>query len=95
MADFVILEKPEFNGAMRKLETTDKAHADLFNGMFGQLLENEAYLKGNGGIAVMEEDIPLEERREGCFYLKVIGTEAEEGGEESAETSSQREGGVE
>jgi len=45
MANFEIPETPEYNGKMRKLESTDAATAELFNGMFEQLLENEAYLQ--------------------------------------------------
>lgn len=45
MANFEIPDTPEYSGAMRKLESTDKATAELFNGMFEQLLENGAYLQ--------------------------------------------------
>ena len=41
MANFEIPEEVEFNSELRMIETTDRAHADLFNGMFGQLLSNE------------------------------------------------------
>ena len=43
MANFDIPEKPVFNTEMRRLEPTDPAAAELFNGMFEQLLENDAY----------------------------------------------------
>lgn len=45
MSDFLIPDNPEYSVEMRKLEVTDPAHADLFNAMFAQLLENDAYFK--------------------------------------------------
>uniref|UniRef100_UPI004057B211 hypothetical protein n=1 Tax=Agathobacter sp. TaxID=2021311 RepID=UPI004057B211 len=45
MANFEIPENVEFNSELRMIETIDRAHADLFNGMFGQLLLNEVFLK--------------------------------------------------
>lgn len=45
MADFEIPENPEYTGKIRKFETTDQAHADLFNAAFQALINNEAFLK--------------------------------------------------
>lgn len=45
MANFELPENPGYNDAMRKLETTDPAHADVFNALYAQLLENGEYLK--------------------------------------------------
>lgn len=46
--------EPIFNDQLRKLETTDPAHADVFNALYGQLINNDAWLKkkieeGGGG----------------------------------------------
>ena len=30
-----------FNDQLRMLETTDPAHADMFNALFGQLIQND------------------------------------------------------
>lgn len=53
MADFEIKSPPEFVQALRKLETTDRGHADIFNAMFSVLLNNDAYLKA------VEEELKL------------------------------------
>lgn len=45
MANFEIPETPVYSEAMRKLEDTDQATAELFNGMFLRLLENDAALR--------------------------------------------------
>lgn len=45
MADYEITEKPVFSETMTKLETTSKAHADLFNHKFQTLLNNDNALK--------------------------------------------------
>lgn len=45
MANFEIPNEPVYADDIRMFETTDPAHADLFNRVIGQLLENEAYLK--------------------------------------------------
>lgn len=49
MANFVIPELPGFNLEVRKLEPADRAHADLFNAIFQQILNNQAYLHKNSG----------------------------------------------
>lgn len=56
----------EYSGALRKLETTDRGHADIFNALFGSLVNNDAYLKEHAdeadghardsGIHVTEEE---------------------------------------
>ena len=33
-----------FNEYLRKLETTDRNHADVFNELFGQLIQNDVAL---------------------------------------------------
>ena len=43
MANFDI--KPQFDTAANMLQPTDPAHADLFNGHFGRLYNNDTYLK--------------------------------------------------
>lgn len=47
MADFEVKKKPEFSSTARKLETTDRAHADLFNGLYQKMFDNDNYLKQN------------------------------------------------
>lgn len=44
MANFELPDSPKFNTTMRMLEKKDPANADLFNALFAQLLQNEAYL---------------------------------------------------
>lgn len=45
MQDFPITDTPQFSGSLRKLETTDLAHADTFNPLLQTLLDNDNYLK--------------------------------------------------
>ena len=45
MANYEIPETPEFSAEMRQLEPTDAATAELFNGMFSQLVENDSHLQ--------------------------------------------------
>lgn len=70
MADFVVKDPPEFDPALRMLETTDPDHADVFNALFGQLVNNDAFLAalaretaralaahlGDGAVHVTEQD---------------------------------------
>ena len=35
---------PEFSQELKTLEPTDRAHADVFNALFGQLINNDAFL---------------------------------------------------
>lgn len=45
MAHFEIQENPEYTEKIRKFETTDDGHADLFNTAFQALITNDAFLK--------------------------------------------------
>lgn len=36
---------PSFNALLRMMETTDKGHANLFNDLFGKLINNDVFLK--------------------------------------------------
>lgn len=49
MANFEVPELPGFSLEVRKMEPTDRAHADLFNAIFQTILNNEAYLYNNSG----------------------------------------------
>lgn len=49
MANFPIPEKPEFNHELRMFETTDPAHANLFNAVVGRIFNNLVYLYKNSG----------------------------------------------
>lgn len=44
MANFEISTTPTFNLVMRQLESTDPAAAEIFNVLFAQLLENDAFI---------------------------------------------------
>lgn len=46
---------PMYNAVMRKLETTDPAHADLFNSLFGQLLNNDVFT--NSKVSELKDSI--------------------------------------
>ena len=45
MGNFLVKEPPEFSQELKTLEPTDRAHADVFNALFGQLINNDAFLK--------------------------------------------------
>ena len=45
MANFEISLNPEYTEQIRKFETKDPAHADLFNAVIGALLNNDVFLK--------------------------------------------------
>ncbi len=45
MAKFVTKDPPEFSTEMRMLETNDPGHANVFNPLLAQLLNNDAFLK--------------------------------------------------
>ncbi len=45
MANQDIKTPKEYDQAIRKLETSDPAHADTFNPLFEKLINNDAYLK--------------------------------------------------
>lgn len=94
MGDFVIPQEPKLNLKMRRLETTDRAHAELFNGLFLQLLTNLAALDaGKDRILIGPEDTPMENnttlfvvegmpkpaRFEGAAYSNLVFGEQEPG----------------
>lgn len=56
MADYEVKEKPEFLATTRKLETTDRAHADLFNDLYQKLFNNDNYLKEDNDKKVNKKD---------------------------------------
>ena len=45
MANFEVPSNPEYTEQIRKFETKDPAHADLFNTVIGALLNNDVFLK--------------------------------------------------
>lgn len=45
MANIEIKNPPEYMDKIRKLEPTDKSHADIFNNVFKELLNNDVFLK--------------------------------------------------
>ncbi len=45
MADFTIKNPPEYDPALRMLEPTDPNHADVFNALFEQLINNDVFLE--------------------------------------------------
>ena len=49
MANFEIPENPQFVQELRKFQTSDPGHADVFNKVIQVLLENEVYLFKNTG----------------------------------------------
>ena len=44
MENFNIPEQPEFTEELRRLQTTDEAHADVFNALFEKLIQNDVFL---------------------------------------------------
>ena len=56
-------DDPQFSDTLKELETTDPAHADLFNEINKELFENTIYLKkkikeleSKGGVAISSEE---------------------------------------
>lgn len=45
MANFPIPEDPQYSNEFRMLETTDRAHPDIFNPLFQGLINNLEYLR--------------------------------------------------
>ena len=45
MAYYEISDVQNFNEKIRKLESTDRAHADIFNEIFQQIINNQVYEK--------------------------------------------------
>lgn len=62
MAYFDILNTPPFSDTMRKLETSDRGHADVFNSLFEILINND-----NNLYQTMQE---LKETTEAYFQSK-------------------------
>ncbi len=55
MANFEIPETLEYIDQIRKLETADPAHADLFNMVFQALINNDAFIKKVAEEAIFEQ----------------------------------------
>ena len=71
MANVVIPENPEFNEALRIIETKDLVHADVVNPMFRTLLLNTIYLERR--VAKMIERIDtlaIDNTYGGCKYRR-------------------------
>lgn len=62
MAFFQIPVDPEYSESIRKLETTDRAHANVFNRIFEILIGNMTFLRRRilRRVKVGAEDTPLE-----------------------------------
>lgn len=63
MANFEIPENPKFVQELRKFQTSDPGHADVFNRVIQVLLENEVYLfqnAGKGSVKIGAADTPLD-----------------------------------
>ena len=63
MANFEIPENPQFVQELRKFQTSDPGHADVFNKVIQVLLENEVYLfqnAGKGSVKIGAADTPLD-----------------------------------
>lgn len=81
MGNYAIPENPKFDLKVRRLEPTDRAHADVFNAIFQRILENEAYLfvkQEGSGIVVRDIVVPTdgwntgtEEVAEGMLYIDI------------------------
>lgn len=85
MPDFDIQNPNVFSDKLRKFETTDKAHADLFNKVISTLINNDAYLnekKANSDAiidtkeAIQKND--QEEKIAGALAVKQIEKELSE-----------------
>lgn len=46
MADYPMVENPEFIETMRMIQKSDPVHANIMNALFQQLLNNDRALKG-------------------------------------------------
>ena len=57
MENYNTLNDPEFSEELRKLQTTDKAHAGVFNELFETLLSNDIFLKHLADAMVKKENI--------------------------------------
>ena len=56
MANFIIPENPEFTHEIRAFESTDPAHADLFNTVIQPLVTNDAFLKKQAQQAMQDNE---------------------------------------
>ncbi len=79
MAQFTIKNPEEFTTILRKLETTDRNHADVFNVLFDTLINNDAFLKKVADRAVEHiknnaMHVPSMEGVERTKYLRSDGT---------------------
>lgn len=79
MAQFTIKNPEEFVSELRKLETTDRNHADVFNALFDTLINNDAFLKKVADRAVEHIKnnaihVPSMEGVERTKYLRSDGT---------------------
>ena len=79
MAHFTIKNPEEFVSELRKLETTDRNHADVFNALFDTLINNDAFLKKVADRAVEHiknnaMHVPSMEGVERTKYLRSDGT---------------------
>lgn len=59
MANHNIKDPPEFNPDLRMLETTDPAHADMFNALFDILINNDIYLLNRSAARILRMDIVI------------------------------------
>jgi len=65
MANFVIKEPREYKENVRKFETTDKGHADIFNAVIEILINNDAFLRES---FVVSETMPTDQPVGGVWY---------------------------
>lgn len=66
MANFIVPENPEYIEELRKLETTDPCHADIFNEIIQKLINNDKFLK------IMEEKFI--EKLKNYHVIRILGT---------------------
>lgn len=61
MANFPVPEAPRWLNEVRQFETSDPAHADLFNAVVARIVENLEYLYQNrgGGVLIGPAETPL------------------------------------
>lgn len=57
MANFEVLET--YNSEIEKLEPTTPGHADVFNAIFQQLINNDAFIKKSGRTATYNYSKPF------------------------------------
>ena len=69
----------QFNPELRRLETTDPNHADVFNALYGQLIKNDVALKSVTDQALLAEFATNAEVKE---VIDSMGGGTPEGGDE-------------